>query len=317
MKKTAAALFAALICVFLPLSAFAETETDFDGALIETAAYTESDDDVTEENADYGSSVVDLCGILSSYEQSALENLVSSTADTISVNIAVLISDNVGADKSDSGVVDFADTYYEDLFGIDTDGILLLINEDKKYDYISTSGRCIDIFDSGVIDSMFNDFSDYIVSGDYVQAVQIFLNDLAYYTELYYQKEDEYSPDDDYVDDFPDYVVTDYQEYQSSPRNMFSPASIIVILIIAGGIAAIYFFSVKRKYVLLQPFPKRNYLDESSVFFADSSDVFVRSYVVETSNDSNMHHHGGSHGGGGSSHVSSGGGSHGGGGHHR
>ena len=105
-------------------------------------------------------------------ERNAMGYLVKAVEET-GFSICVVITDNIGSDKSDRQVVDYADVYYEDYCGMNTDGILLLINNDTKYDWISTSGNCIDMF-YDAIDPIFDNIYDYIVDGNLEKAIYRF-----------------------------------------------------------------------------------------------------------------------------------------------
>ena len=73
----------------------------------------------------------DLDNSLTEDEESTLINIIVETADRIDSSVAVVITDDIGYDKSDYGVMEFADVYYENYCGMNTDGILLLINNDN------------------------------------------------------------------------------------------------------------------------------------------------------------------------------------------
>ena len=114
--------------------------------------------------------VVDDANAFSGSDEKTILQAATEAADATGFNIVVFTSDNVGSDKSDSAVTDFADLKYESLCGMNTDGILLFINFDNKYDRISTSGVCINYFSDARIDRIFDDIWDDLVDGNYAQA---------------------------------------------------------------------------------------------------------------------------------------------------
>lgn len=244
--------------------------------------------------ADYKIDVPD--GTLTSTELQVLEDSAQQAAQETGFNIVLLVSNDVGSDKSDRGVVDYADVYYENVFGKNTDGILLLINDDTKYDYISTSGVCINYFTDRRIDNMFTYFTDYIYDGNYYGAMKEFLNQV---TKNYHNG----IPSNQYT------VDVDAEQTQRIVTG-------VLVGSIAGLIFAFIFYrSVSGRYKKIKPYQRSSYIEAGKSRFTESRTQYVRSYTVSTQSSSS----GGRGGGGGrsSSHHSSGGGSHGGGGHHR
>ena len=56
------------------------------------------------------------------------------------MNICIVITDDIGSKSP----MEYVDDFYDD-YTINTDGVLLLINNDTKIDWISTSGSAIKI----------------------------------------------------------------------------------------------------------------------------------------------------------------------------
>lgn len=125
--------------------------------------------------------ILDDYNYLSPKEEEDIISAARSFSDRSDFNIIFVISDDIGSDKSDNGVTNYADDVYDELCGINTDGILLLINNDTKYDWISTSGSCINYYSDNRIDCIFDRIYDDIVSGDYYSACVGFVDECEYY----------------------------------------------------------------------------------------------------------------------------------------
>lgn len=114
--------------------------------------------------------ILDEYNYLTPSEEQGIITAARSFSDKSGFNIIFAITDEIGSDKSDRGAMNYADDRYDELCGINTDGILLLINNDTKYDWISTSGSCINYYSDDRIDRIFDRIYDDIVAGDYYSA---------------------------------------------------------------------------------------------------------------------------------------------------
>lgn len=240
--------------------------------------------------SDDTAALYDLDGSLSEAEEKELFPMMTELVREMGFSICVVISDNVGESKTDAQVIDYADLYLENFCGIDGDGILLLINHDTKYDWISTSGRCIDIFSDRDIERIFDFFYDDLKDGNYYNAVYSFCKSLKRYSE-----NDSGSAS---LGDFLGLVV------MSAAWWLFIP----VIFTIS------FVYNIKRRYELKPQKGAGNYLVTDSIHYSEEKkDTFIRSYVRVESSSSGSHssgHHS-------STHRSSSGGRHGGGGRRR
>lgn len=260
---------------------------------------TESDSKVQERE---NFQLYDPDNVIDSTDRDALLSKMKKTADNLGYNIGAAIVSDVGSDKSDSAVEKYADELYEEYFGAYTDGILLLINNDTNYDYLSTSGSCIGHFSSSRIDGLFDAITPIIVDKDYYAAITglcSYCDNLgtaeSSYEERYY-----YDYDADYIFD------------------------IVFALLIAGVISAIAFAIsvnvIKSSYALKPQRGAKDYIWRSSLKFSEKSDAFSHDYITRThvgSSSSGGGHRSGGHSHGGGSHHRSGGSRHGGGGRHR
>lgn len=241
--------------------------------------------------------VVDEFGYLSESDKKEILLSAQTFADESGFNVVILISDNVGYDKSDRGVIDYADVYYERLCGVNTDGILLLINNDTKFDWISTSGVCINYYSDERIDHMFDWFFNDIKAGRYKEAAMHFIDSADYY----YRK-----------------GKANYQ-FEFAGRE-FDPEEILAtfafLLFFAFVIGLVIYAANNKKHMIQRP-SNNWYVVKGSLLFSQATNTYLGTHTTRIYSPQNSGG-GGSHGGGHSStHHSSGGGRHGGGGRHR
>ena len=242
-------------------------------------------------------------------EAQVLTDLMNAVRDT-DFNIGIVITNDIGTDKSDYGVMDFTDVYYEDYCGKDTDGVLLLINNDTKYDWFSTSGRCINMFygkDDEVLDSTY----DYLVDGNYGLACQAFVQSVKYYgINANYDDDDgfDYSYDED-----GHHLHIEADDLEGGFGLFFFAffAAVIAVSIFAG--------SINSNYKMKKNVSAANYKLPNSLVFTQSTDTFIRTYTTRrrVSSSSSSGSRSRSRSSGSRSHRSSGGGRHGGGGRRR
>lgn len=239
------------------------------------------------------SKMYDLQDALTDSEEKQLNELIDKAVKKTEFNIAVIITDDIGTKNP----MEFADDFYIEKFKKDTDGILLLINNDTKYDQISTSGACIKYFNDKRIDKVLNNVSPKIKNDDYYNASKIFCQQVEkYYSQGVPSKQ--YSSDTD--------------DEQTSP--------LVIILSAAGAcilIFVIFVLVIKSRYKNKKQYSTTNYLNKNSVTYTRKEDVFVKQYTHKRKIDTSSGGSGGSGGGRSSTHTSSGGGTHGGGGRGR
>ncbi len=242
----------------------------------------------------------DLDDSLTSDEENQLITRLAETVEITNFSVCILITDDIGQDKSDYGVMDFADVYYENYCGMNTDGILLLLNNDTKYDWISTSGSCIDTF-ANSIDYIFDNIWDNVLEGRLYIAGFDFCNAVIYYSENVVS-----NYDDDY-----DYS---YEGELHFDLEMGFSMLLVMGVFIAIGLT-IFSAIIKANYSLKKNPSVADYVLKNSLAFTQQTDTYLRTYTTRTRVNSSSS--GGRRSGGSRSHRSSGGGRHGGGGRRR
>lgn len=240
--------------------------------------------------------------VIDSADRDVLLETMRETAEKLGYNIGAAIVSNIGDDKSDSAVERYADELYEEYFGAYTNGVFLLINNDTNYDYLSTSGSCIELFTGGRIDELFDVITPIIIDKNYGAAITGLCSYCANLGE----------PDDPYEERY----YYDYDE--ENLYDMF--IGLVVAITISAITFAISVSVIKAPYKLTPKRGASDYIWRSSLKFTEKSDVFLRDYITRTrvSSSSGGSHSSGGHSHGGGSHHRSGGSSrHGGGGRRR
>lgn len=232
--------------------------------------------------------VFDQAGLFSQTE--ALQNSVSELKEATGWNVAIVTTDD--ADGKSSMV--YADDFYDQLFGINTDGILYLIDMDNRENYISTSGEAILYIDDYRIERILDETTPNLSDGDYDQAAIDFIQTVAkYYADGIPESNADYTIDAD----------GNYEKKREFPLGFAALAGVIAAVI---GVA-----TVLIRYKTHSSPGASIYMDSRETRFRDKRDMYLREYTrsVDISSSSS-----GGGGGGSSTHTSSSGGTHGGGG---
>ena len=230
---------------------------------------------------------------LSEEDMNAIIADATEFSEITGYNVGFVISYDIGTKNE----VEYGDDIYDDVFRINTDGVLFLINNDTLYDYIGTSGEAILMFDDNRLDITLDNVYDPTVDGNYVLAFDIFTDTLLDY---YYRG----IPDSNegyYVD-----------ENTSTLEKAINYMPIIFMGFIGFLIVGIISYVVICSSYKFKSAPSaRCYTDRNETLFRDRSDVFLRQYTTSHKISSSS---GGSSGrsGGSSVHRSRSGGSHGG-----
>ena len=258
--------------------------------------------------------------LLSSSESSEVAERLQQTADTINMNVVVILGNE---QNSDTTIESMTNSTYDQLYTNQSDGVCLyldLSSSASPYDYLSTTGLAQFYYTNSErnnrIDPMLSAVGKHLYpkgSEDVVGALDEFANQL----ETYYSRG---IPENYYIYD------NVYHEYYHVENNQIIATSgkpyLDMVRLVTGTLcglilgvlaAAITKLSVKSKYKFIHELSPTNYLNKKSVRYTEQSDRFLRERVTKTQIVRDT-------GGGGSHHSSGGGhssGGHGGGGHHR
>lgn len=265
-------------------------------------------------DGDSGNSrLVDNANIFSAENEASLTEEIQKYSAELEMNIYIYVS---GTYRTDSQTEIFADDTYDETFGEDTDGVFYYLDLSGKqpaYDYISTSGKAVLIYED-VRESIFSYLDNYlpasgeaIYEDDIYDAVSGFLSCLNTYS----------SHDSTALEYYHDKSSGKYFYYKggelvvsrSKPLAIWLNIALVSVLI-GAVIALISYFITKSRYKFKASTNPDVYISRNESVFTNKSDVLIRTYVTKHKIESSS---GGSHGGGGHSHS----GGHGGGGHHR
>lgn len=236
---------------------------------------------------------VDEAGLLSAKELDELNDKLDEMSERLRFDIAVATVSSTDGKSMRS----FSDDYYDyNGYGIgdNADGIMLvvLLNATQRECYITGCGYGENVLTDRVLDSMLDDVTPYLSSGDYAEAFDTFAD----LSEKYLTKtrNSESDPEDD----------SHYYAFDPTLLLFGAFIGIIVSFIIVG--------SMRRKLKSLRSaYSADNYIKKDSLDIRESRDWFLYSHVTKSriENDSSS-----SGGGNSTSHTSSSGRSHSGGG---
>lgn len=246
------------------------------------------------------------------------KKLVQETAKDIEMNIFIYIAGKNDVYRSDYEIECFADDFYDEIYGEDTDGVFYYMDVSGRspaYDYISTSGKAVLLYQKN-INNIFYRLDNYLPpSGQMVYAENIENTTEEFLTAL-----------KDYGNTIPSSMT--YYHDESSGKYMFMKNGefvvsrhkpmiynifLMAICLVAGlVVAVVVYFATKSRYKFKKCQNSSVYIKNDKTIFHRKTDTFIRTYTtkhkIETSSGN-----GRSGGGGGHSHS----GGHGGGGHHR
>lgn len=267
----------------------------------------------------------DIQGVVDDEDEAELTALIREAADEIDMYVAVVIIGPETPLTFDSEVIAYADQLYTDMFnsgpvGVeeDTDGILLLINNATKYDFITTSGIGQIYFsndpDNDRINMIFDDIWDAMLDGNYKRVVRDFCDSICYYYDKGYSHSDYvYEPGKGYG-----MIENGVLVWKDAPPKDYTVWLFVSLCCAGAGLitAICVYFGVQSSYKFKKSLNPTNYICNSESVMHESSDNFLREYTSKVRIQSSSSSGGGGRSGGGRS-RSSGGRSRGGGGRRR
>ena len=264
-------------------------------------------------------------GLFDASEAEQLNQLIRETSDNTNMYIAVQVI-NSSENLSDYETEVLADDRYDELFnpqkGVDTDGVMLVLNMPTHYIYITTSGLgelyYYNARENDRVGQMVENMKSYLRSSDNVGAVRRFCQDAVNYYQAGIPNH-AYT----YNKDTHQYTYTKKGEIVRSEHLPFSylhpinyGVGLIAGVICAALTALISYAVIKSRYKFTKTLSASSYISDKETTFYQRDDMFIRTHTTKTRIDTDRGSGGGGFSGGGSSHSSSGGHSHGGGGGH-
>jgi len=248
--------------------------------------------------------VSDKEGYLSDSKFDDIVDTAESLSDKTGYNVGIIITDDIGS-KSPMA---FSDDAYMDVFTKNSDGFMILLNNDTYEDHISTAGNAILMYSDARLNNVLDSAGSYLKEEDFYSALKVMLGRLdSYYDEGVPPENEGYTKDD--------IENAVKQDFIGRLINIVHRMGILFVIFIV--VSVVTFFIIKSSYRFKTAESARTYVNKSETFFREKSDTFIREYTTshKISSDSSG---GGSRGGGGgrvggsSVHRSSGGGSFGG-----
>ncbi len=286
-------------------------------------------DDLSEDAFDLSlARVIDKADLIPDEEEEALAARILAHTESFASDFVFLSVNTTGG----KGTEAYADDFY-DMNGYgcgeDLTGVLLIVNMEERFVYVSTAGKEVQRIQP-YVDDLLDAIWDDVTAGEFDRAVYSFLDHLEEIESGKLEPYDPYDPFDDpdydpYYDPYHDpYYDPQYGPSGNRGLNM-NPTVFLIGLAAAAAVAGLI---VARMRSGMKPVNlasgARNYLIRSSFDLRHHNEIFIRRSVSRTPRAQNNNNNrsggigGGTHGGfsGGGFHVSSSGISHGGGGRH-
>jgi uncharacterized protein len=261
--------------------------------------------------------VYDDKGIFSASEIDELDSLVRETSEELDLYIAIYLSDTA---RSETSTRVFADDYYEELFEPDSDGVLYYMDLSEQYsayDFISTSGKAMLLYDENT-DEMLESIFRYLPSSGepiYASDIESGIEEICRVLKEYNDEPGRLSYEyDSYTGKYIYYrdgktVISDSKPFAVRMGSLLMygvPVGLVVGLLC--------YFITKHHYKFKQSCSPMTYVSREETKFHQREDRFIRAHTESHRIERN---NGGSSGGGGGGGFHGGSGSHGGGGGHR
>ena len=239
--------------------------------------------------------IYDFADLLTDSEEERLYGEVKSFIETYNMDMVIVTID----DNNKSTSQDWADDFYDyNDFGVGNtyDGLLFLIDMDKRNMWISTTGHAILVYSDIRIDNILDDTYEQISKKDYYMCSTVFIKDAKKYA-----KQGVASSNKNYkIDSNGEYVKVE-------------PFPIFPIMVVSSIATLIFFLIARARHRTIAKATKASqYLVKNSLDLSVRDDKFINTHTSKTYSPQSSG--GGSSGGGSSTHHSSSGGCHGGGG---
>lgn len=265
-----------------------------------------SDIKVTDENrafilntpkVDAKEKIYDFADLFTDYEEEILYDEAIDYISSSSYDLAIVTIDNNPKSywNGQNPTAVYADDFH-DYNDFKADGIIILIDMQRREYYISTSGKAILMYDDTRIERLLDEGESEIKNGDYYLGIANMVDTL----KLYFDQGIPSSNRNCEINEKGEYYC-----YKTIPY--------LLIAIISGVVTAITVFGITRNYKKIKiANDADNYMIKSKAKINEREDVFLYSNTVKVRKESSSS--GGSSFGGSSTHSSSSGHSHGGGG---
>lgn len=233
--------------------------------------------------------LMDYSDILSDGEKGVISITLDEISERQQVDVAIVTVNSLDGKSS----MEYADDFYDQYgygFGVNHDGILLLIAMDEHEYWITTCGYAITAFTDSGLDQIKSHFEGYLSNGDYQKAFSVFAADC-----------------DDYITQAKTGMPYDTNNIKSEPINPFLGFVFCLGFALIAAFIIVTVIKGKLKSVKMAQ-NASGYIRSGSVTINRSFSRFIRSDVSRVAKPKSTS----GSGGGSSTHIGSSGTSHGG-----
>lgn len=250
--------------------------------------------------------VFDFADLLTSEEESKLEEKALQSEDAIQTEIYIVTTDNAEGKSSVQFADDFGDSNHFGYEKRDGTYILLLIDMDNRTAWISTSGNAINNFSESRISDTLDAIFEYLPDSKYYESCYAYIEKVNEYMRLTpEEKPSEYDPESAADTIF----VTDPVSKKKDTILKNPLICLGIAMAVAGISVGIMAYQAKTHRTA----GKEIYTKPGSIRVNHHSDVYTHTTTVKRKIEQNNNNHSGG-GSGGGIHTSSSGNTHGGGG---
>lgn len=225
--------------------------------------------------------IYDYAGYLSDTERQNIEKKLSAISDTYAIDLIVLTYEELnGVDPQD-----YAESFYDNN-NFKDDGLILLIDIYEGWYAVSISGEAMNFISDDEIDIIVQDYmADYLYSGDYYKAFEVFCDKFDYYYKY-------------------------NNSHAVSSTKTISGTNIAISLVCSGIVSLIVALILKGQlHTANKQNLAMNYIDQGSFIITGYSDYLINTRISKTP-ISNNNSNGRMNNGNRSAHISSSGISH-------
>ena len=229
--------------------------------------------------------VVDDANLLSSWEETLLQEKIDAIRDTYRMDVAIVTKDGIGFRSINVYAADYFEANDYGM-GLNKDGLIFLMDMGEREYFTATHGKAVTVFTDYGLDTIHDKVVGHLSSGDYFMAFSRYLS----YVEQYLE---DYRRDGTIHDRYGYHATSTPQTVQERFAEM-----VPIILIGAFVIALIVTFCLKNQLKSVRR--KQNassYIQQGSFYLSRSQDIYLYTRTTRRKIETNT----GSGGRGGSS----------------
>lgn len=208
--------------------------------------------------------VVDEANLLSSWEETQLQEKIDAIRDTYRMDVAIVTKDGIGYRSINVYAADYFEAHDYGM-GLNKDGLIFLLDMGGREYFTATHGKAITVFTDYGLDTIHNRIVSFLSSGSYYSAFSRYLTQVEQYLADYQQGT---------IHDRPGYGYAN----NSNPKTVQERFVEIVPIIFIGAfvIALITTFCLKNQLKTVRK--KQNassYIQQGSFYLSRSQDIYL------------------------------------------